>query len=63
MNSVSTELLKKNPKIDQKVVSAVDTLWKKLPESERPKQGSDYNLSPPFGGQLLTIVLCGKDIR
>lgn len=56
MNTFDAEVLKKNPKVDPKVVSAIDTLEKKLPETEKPKQGSDYKLSPPLGGQSLAIV-------
>lgn len=61
MNNINTNF-KKNPKIDLKVVSAIADLQKKLPESEKPKQGSDYRLSPPLGGHLLTTIRRGKEI-
>ena len=60
MNNSDAEVFKKNPKVDQKVVSAIEALEKKLPDTEKPKQGSDYKLSPPLGGQSLTIVRGGK---
>ncbi|GEM_PF-3294850 len=62
MNTPDAELLKKNRRIDQKVISAIDALRKQLPESAQPKQGSDYRLSPPFGGKALTSSRCGKEI-
>ncbi len=54
MNNTKTELLKKNPKIDSKVVAAIAALENKLPESARTKNGSDYKLTPPLAGNLLT---------
>ncbi len=54
MNNTKTELLKKNPKIDSKVVAAIAALEKELPESERTKNGSDYKLTPPLAGNFLT---------
>ncbi len=62
MNIHDPKLLKKNPNVDQKVVSAIDTLQKQIPEAERQKKGSDYKLSPPFGGRSLTIVRREKGI-
>lgn len=56
MDHTRPELLKKNLKVDGKVVSAVAALQKKLPETERTKRGADYKLSPPLGGNALTVV-------
>ncbi len=53
MNNTNTELMKKNPKIDSKVVAAIAALEKELPEFERIKHGSDYKLTPPLAGNLL----------
>ena len=58
----TTGLLNNNPKVDQKVVSAIAALQKRLPETEKTKQGSDYKLSPPFGGQSLSLFHNGKRI-
>ena len=60
MNNPDAELLKKNPKVGHKVVSAIDTLQKKLPETEKTKKDSDYKLSPPLGGKSLSIFRRGK---
>ena len=53
MNQPNLELIKKNPKIDQKVVSAAIALLKKMPEEANQKQGSDFKIAPPLGGQAL----------
>lgn len=39
----------KSSKIDWKIVSAINILNKNLPDILKPKSGSDYNISPPFG--------------
>lgn len=56
MNSARAELLKKNLKVDGKVVSAVEELQKKLPQPQTAKRGSDYRIAPPLGGHSLTVV-------
>jgi hypothetical protein len=60
MKKVKAGLLKKNPKVDQKVISAAKILQDKLLGTAKPKQGSDYRISPPFGGELLMFRLRGK---
>lgn len=48
-------LVKTNPKVDRKVVDALRALEETLPESEKPKVGADYRLSPPLGGSSLLL--------
>lgn len=62
MKKPDTELLNKNSKVDQKVVLDIAALEKKLPFAERTKQGSDYKISPPFGGHALSLNRNGKEI-
>jgi hypothetical protein len=62
MNASKPELLSKNPKVDQKVISTAEDLERKLPKPEQPKQGADYKLSPPLGGKSLTITRRGRGI-
>jgi hypothetical protein len=59
MKNLNAELLKKNPKIDRAVVSAMNSLQKNLPEPQKPKEGADYKLSPPLSGQSLATVRRG----
>ena len=60
MKNPAGELINKNSKVDQKVVSDIAALEKKLPSSERTKQGSDYKISPPLGGDALSLFRRGK---
>ena len=53
MNKPDIVLIKKNPKVDRRVVSAAGILQDKLPEDAKQKQGSDYRISPALGGQSL----------
>jgi hypothetical protein len=62
MKTPGKKLLEKNQNIDKSVVDAVITLQKKLPLSENTKKGSDYRISPPFGGQALSLYRRGKEI-
>jgi hypothetical protein len=55
MDKTNLELLKKNPKVDPKVVAAVDALLEKLPDSAKPRRGSDYRIEPPLGGRALAL--------
>lgn len=55
MNKSDIVLINKNPKVDQKVVSAAGVLQNKLPEDAKQKQGSDYRISPALGGQSLIL--------
>ena len=60
MNENKKELIGNNPKIDIKVISEAVALMEKLPGTVRPKQGADYRISPPLGGEMLTILHCGS---
>ncbi|MDQ1354431.1 MAG: hypothetical protein QG657_4740 [Acidobacteriota bacterium] len=60
MKKQKTELLKRNSKIDQKVISAAKILQDKLSGVIKPKQGSDYRISPPLGGDMLMLRLRDK---
>jgi hypothetical protein len=62
MKKLDRKLLNKNLKVDQKVVSEIAELEKRLPFSERKKQGSDYKISPPLGGHALSYNRQGKEI-
>lgn len=55
MKKLNKELLKKNPKLDQNVISAANALQNKLPGIAEPKQGSDFRISPPLGGKILIL--------
>ena len=59
MKELKAELLKKNPKVDQKVISAAKSLQDKLTGTGTPRQGSDYRISQPLGGEILLLRLRG----
>jgi hypothetical protein len=60
MSKPDVELLRKNRKVDQKVVTAAGILQEKMPEDAKPKAGSDYRISPALGGQSVTLTRRGK---
>jgi len=60
MKKFKADLLKKNPKVDQKVISAANILQDKFSGAAKPRQGSDYRISPPLGGEILMLRLRGK---
>lgn len=62
MSKPDVELLRKNRKVDQKVVAAAGMLQNKMPEGAKPKQGSDYRISPALGGQSITLVRREKGV-
>lgn len=60
MNKTEEDLLKRNPKVDPKVVSKMSILQNKLPDAARTVKGSDYRITPPLGGQSLAWARKGK---
>lgn len=51
MKDNQQRILKSNSKVDQKVVKSANALHEKIPDSFKPKSGSDYKISPALGGK------------
>jgi hypothetical protein len=55
MNSNSAQILQKNPKINQSVVAASEKLANLQPNQTQVPSGSNYTLSPPLSGHMLSL--------
>lgn len=53
MDHDKQRILRNNNKIDRSVVAKAEKLSNKLPDTQKPKQGSNYKITPPFGGQSM----------
>lgn len=62
-NKLDDGQIRKNPKIDWKIIAEFDDLLSKMPENMRPKQGADYGIAHPFERQPAILNRSEKDVR